>query len=261
MRDRFVPSPLAVQVTDPANALGFHPPGFAPGQMEMLDGGTNWSGIIDELLPGQKKPLLMAKKRGSEGMIAVCTVHVFVREKALVAAPDVVTDQRLVLWIAYSSGRGGGDTIAVDCAQGAVISIPGTRSIEVQAELLQAPGLGTTSLTVEAVANWGTSVSPKPVYEVEPSIAFPGPFPAATDFLAVPQRAQRATLLADDNVGLANATLEFYRSNAAIARTIYTYRAPDPTRFVPVVAGARFYKVRYLGPSAINIIPCYELSL
>jgi len=82
-----------------------------------------------------------------------------------------------------------------------------------------------------------------------------------TDFLPIPHRARAGTLLSTDATAAANVTLEFYRDDAALAPMIYAYRGPDPTKKIDVVGGARFYKVRSLGPATLTVLPDWELAL
>lgn len=270
------PAPLQVQVVDPHNqpAHPAGPRGFAPGQFQLMDMGSRYSNVIQVDPTGSTARLGSFGKAQAEAMIGLATVHISVKELGLFPAgvPDSTPDQRLIITAYWQSGRAGGgvgaagagafDAVEIDATNGAVFTVPGTTQVGLDAELrTSTPGHG-ISLQVEATVHWGTSVSSKPARNSANQITLPftGGAPVPQGPFRIPARASTVTLMADSTINLAQTEIRFQRGSTVFSPTLYVYTAPDPTKPIPIVAGARFFFIAYLG-ALTNVIPVYDLSL
>jgi hypothetical protein len=200
---------------------------------------------------------------GYQGM---ATIHVQVQDAEIVPVEtraDPPPNAMLLLDLRWQSGAAGGE-YTTDGTRGAVLTVGGTDTIELDARLVSSVQgedvVAYATKRVEATVSWYTSGT-KDGMDALPMLDLAAPEPPATtvtsDWFPIPLGARSMIALSDTPTGFPTLVAEFATNNDA-GGTAIKYRTLNPNaNGTPIVLGVEF--VRFVSTVAMRISPVFEL--
>ena len=252
---------LAIGNMNGGNPFGANPRPAKPSEVF----GQSGSGFVSGKDPDEETQVLTwgIPNVTPEGFSGNASIHVFQRDVEIYPFDaQNPPNGMLVADISWQTGNGGGEVRGVDITRGSFFTVSGFTSIVLRARMissiLDAPLVPYASKRIEAVCNWGTSISPKSAKITLPSV--PLVQNAPTIKMKIPQQAESMIVQTDNPALLPSIQARFYNSDGATAPIAWIGLNPNANGQIEC-HGAEFVDFISTQGSATRIFPVFELYL
>lgn len=221
-----------------------------------------YSGSCEEVLGSGKSFQVLkwaATNTQPQGFSGLSSVHISTKDVTQISNSQDAPNGQLVIDVSWQSGIGGGEAIGIDATRGTFFTVSGVSALNISARFVSSVAGEPIKLwatkRVEAVINWGTSISPKSAKVTLPSIALDGI--NGSGFFPIPPQAESVIALTRSPAQLPALEMRFSTDNAADG---IKYATLNPNaNGTPIVHGVEF--VQFFSPQPMIVAPCFELWL